>query len=818
MLLGSVKPSRCIRRNPLISVLLAILVGGAVVRGGNAVTFAQTEPQVRAKPPFSKLEVRPRALKFKAIDLTTGPASDTRQFTVSDRGTKALSVTVNAPTGGTAFVINPQGAQIIQPGAESTVSVTFQPTQAAKKILGAISITSDASKGRSSATVKLEGSAKGVLPPNPTPTATSTPTATLTPTPTSTATPTATPTQTATATPTATATAVLLKGHADGGSASLTDPIAGATVTLYSTGSGGYATGQAALGTAVTDSTGNFSFPPGSFTCPVGDPQTYLIATGGIASDIGSGTNSAIAMIALAGPCGNLKPSTVVTLNPLTTVAAEWAVAQFIDSTGTDIGASATNSTGLNNAIDLATMNLATSIGTGVTGGPAGFLAAISSTCAGISPAVNCNGLEKLDTLANILSACVESSGPSSTSCSTLLTNSGDSTTTLAAAHIIATNPGTNVGALFAIKSGSPPFTPAESSVPNSFALALNYTGGGLDGPFALAIDSSGDVWIANRTGNTVTELSYFGSAISPSTGYAGGGLIEPLSLAIDSSGNIWIADGSGNSVTELSSSGSPISPSTGYTGGGLSGPSAVAIDASGNVWVANESDSTVTELSASGSPISPSTGYTGGGLNGPIGPNSGSNGLAIDSTGNVWVANENTSTVTELHYSGSPAIGSPFSGGGLNGPAQIAIDPFGNLWMPNCGTCSALGNTGNSVTELGPSGLPVSSSAGYTGGGLRGPYGVAIDVAGNAWVANVLGNSVTELTSSGSPTTGSPFTGGGLYYPYDAAIDASGNFWVTNAGQNNNSMTEFIGTARPVLTPMVACLTKTPAAAVCLP
>jgi len=47
-------------------------------------------------------------------------------------------------------------------------------------------------------------------------------------------------------------------------------------------------------------------------------------------------------------------------------------------------------------------------------------------------------------------------------------------------------------------------------------------------------------------------------------------------------------------------------------------------------------------------------------------------------------------------------------------------------------------------------------------------------------------------------------------------AIDASGDLWVPN--QSSNTMAEFIGAARPVLTPLVVCLRKTPALAVCLP
>jgi hypothetical protein len=79
------------------------------------------------------------------------------------------------------------------------------------------------------------------------------------------------------------------------------------------------------------------------------------------------------------------------------------------------------------------------------------------------------------------------------------------------------------------------------------------------------------------------------------------------------------------------------------------------------------------------------------------------------------------------------------------------------------------------------------------------------MDGAGNAWVANQSGSSVTEFTSTGtalSPSTG--YTGGSQGAHAYIAIDGSGDVWVTN---DTDSVTELIGAAAPVVTPKVANL-----------
>jgi len=114
----------------------------------------------------------------------------------------------------------------------------------------------------------------------------------------------------------------------------------------------------------------------------------------------------------------------------------------------------------------------------------------------------------------------------------------------------------------------------------------------------------------------------------------------------------------------------------------------------------------------------------------------------------------------------------------------------------------------GDSVSVFNGSGAPLKTTA-ISGGGLQAPGGIAIDGAGNAWVTNFRGASLSEFASLGANAGGAPlspatsgFTGAGLAQPFSAAIDSSGNIWIANFG--NNSVTEFIGIAAPVRTPLI--------------
>ena len=143
----------------------------------------------------------------------------------------------------------------------------------------------------------------------------------------------------------------------------------------------------------------------------------------------------------------------------------------------------------------------------------------------------------EINTLANILAACVNSTGPSSTQCTTLFSNAASSafvtTDTATAALNIAHNPGPNstvVGNLFGLQTAHSPFQSGLTSAPNDFTIAISYTGGGLNSPVPLAIDASGDVWVGNTASgaNTVSEFSPLGAVISGSP-FSGGGIDRPL-------------------------------------------------------------------------------------------------------------------------------------------------------------------------------------------------------------------------------------------------------------------------------------------------
>ena len=143
----------------------------------------------------------------------------------------------------------------------------------------------------------------------------------------------------------------------------------------------------------------------------------------------------------------------------------------------------------------------------------------------------------EINTLANILAACINSNGAvtggaSPTPCYTLFTNalSGGTTgtqptDTATAAINIAHNPGANVANLYGLQTGTSPFQPMLSAAPNDFTLAIVYTGGGLYSPEGVAIDASGNVWVASSSlGGSINKFSPAGAAISGSTGYTGGG------------------------------------------------------------------------------------------------------------------------------------------------------------------------------------------------------------------------------------------------------------------------------------------------------
>jgi streptogramin lyase len=583
--------------------------------------------------------------------------------------------------------------------------------------------------------------------------------------------------------------------------------ISGASIYLYAANTTGYGAASISLlnssgGNTQKDSNGNYYVTTGSdgsfgitgdYTCPSTTSQLYLYATGG---NPGSGENSAIGLLAALGACpanGTLSPSLYVVINEVSTIAAAYSIAGYAtDALHVSSSGSTLAQTGIANAFATVT-NLET-LNAGV---------ALATT-----PAVNGgNGTvpqSEIDTLANILAACINSAGPASTACAALFSNakngSNTPTDTATAAIDIAHNPGANIATLYGLQTGSAAFQPMLAAAPNDFTVAVSYNGGGLVDPIDIAIDSSGNVWVTNYDGKSISEFGPTGAALSPAnTGFTGGGLSLPTGIAIDTAGNAWAANVNGNSnfgISEFSSSGAAISGSTGDIAGGVYEPYFIAFDASGNIWVTNaNANNSISELNSSGAAIAGSgSPFTGGGLNEP-------QYIAIDVSGNIWTANNGYNSISEFNSSGSPASGAlGYAGGGVNLPQGIAIDADGNVWTANF--------SGSSISEFIPSGSAGSwnPNSPFTGCGLTYPIGIAIDGSNHIWVTNGSTSGVCEFSSTGSAISGSNgYEGGGQSGPEFNAVDGSGNLWL--AGFLGERVVEFVGVASPVVTPIVANL-----------
>jgi streptogramin lyase len=277
--------------------------------------------------------------------------------------------------------------------------------------------------------------------------------------------------------------------------------------------------------------------------------------------------------------------------------------------------------------------------------------------------------------------------------------------------------------------------------------------------PQYVAVDQSGNVWVANYGSATVTKLSSAGATLGT---YSVGS--NPQYVAVDQSGNVWVTNAGSNNVTKLSSAGATLGT---YSVGIY--PQDVAVDQSGNVWVANFSSANVTKLSSAGATLGT---YSVG--SNPVG-------VAVDQSGNVWVTNAGSNNVTKLSSAGA-TLGTYSVG---SNPQYVAVDQSGNVWVANPGS--------NNVTKLSSAGATLGT---YSVGSS--PQDVAVDRSGNVWVANFSSANVTKLSSAGA-TLGTYSVGSN---PVGVAVDQSGNVWVTNYGSAN--VTKLSSGSSGVLAPLV--------------
>jgi DNA-binding beta-propeller fold protein YncE len=310
------------------------------------------------------------------------------------------------------------------------------------------------------------------------------------------------------------------------------------------------------------------------------------------------------------------------------------------------------------------------------------------------------------------------------------------------------------------------PGSPAIDMGNDGSSLTIDQRGNG----FARVVGAGADIGAYERQADD-DEIFYSGlesnaQQFSPSIIVLATGFKQPTGIAVDSQGNVFVADRQNNAVKEiLASNGTTVT-----VGSGFSVPSGVAVDKHNNVFVADTINNAIKEIVAVNGtiPASPTIRTLSTSFNFPAG-------VAVDAAGNVFVADTSNSAVKELvAVNGSiPATPTIVTlGSGFNFPFGIAVDQNDNVYVADTvnGKIKELLKTGNYMT------------IDTIGTGFIRPYGVWVDATGNVFAADSTTNNVSEISADHTKTT---VIGGAFDAPAGVTTDAVGNVLVADTANN---------------------------------
>ncbi len=386
-----------------------------------------------------------------------------------------------------------------------------------------------------------------------------------------------------------------------------------------------------------------------------------------------------------------------------------------------------------------------------------------------------------------------------------------------------------------------------------------------LNYPLGVAVDRLGNIGIADTgdrriraipTGKT-TIFTYAGTG-NPCNVQAGCGdggpaskatLSSPTQLAVDTLENLYVADGPENRIRKINSNAS-ISTVVGTGNQGFGGdggvpkaatldlPRGVAVAASGNLYIADSGNQRVRAIVKN-----VVSSLAGGGLGGDGSASTsailgGDRAVAVDSAGNLYIADTfnnrirmvtpgnppgNITTIAGTGLAGYTGDGQAATKATLNSPLGLTIDNSNNIYVADSlNGVVRLINSSGVITTIAGNGQPCQSGSSCGDGGqateanLSEPTGLALDSAGNLYIADYLGNRVRMVNSSGvistlvdssgspcaSPTQpcgdGGPAVSAHLFGPFGLAVDSSNNIYIADEGDNRIRVVNSSGIINP--------------------
>jgi sugar lactone lactonase YvrE len=358
----------------------------------------------------------------------------------------------------------------------------------------------------------------------------------------------------------------------------------------------------------------------------------------------------------------------------------------------------------------------------------------------------------------------------------------GVNTATLTVGTIAAAMAGDQFRCLVSNSSGSA----------TSANVALSVSGGGsglIQYPASIAEDTSGNLYVADASGNTVEKITPAGavSTLAGLTGLAGSQdgagsnarFNQPSGVAVDASGSLYVADTGNATIRKITPDGMVSTLAGSAARGNQDGvgstasfkaPAGIAVDNAGNLYVADAFNATIRKITSAGSvsTLAGSAGSRGDADGtGAAAQFNYPSGVAVDTAGNVYVADTYNNTIRKINptgvvttLAGSAGISGANDGTGIyalfNQPSGIAVDSSGNIGVADTGnaTIRRIAPNGAVITLAGVGGI--AGLANGAGGAVlfNQPHGLVADSAGNLFVADTGNAAIRKIAPDGTVTT----------------------------------------------------------------